>query len=170
MALSRRNTLIGLGALVGGAGILGGTGAFTSVQAERTVSVSTAGDASANLGLTGDEEITGTEDVDGVDVLTVSADDLNERAKTVFEDAITATNNGTEDLEFYVEVEVQNQGDPAPIEFEVDGSSIEGSGNSVSLTTGTPVTVDVVVDLLPDGVTGSDLDNVTGVTFFAEQP
>ncbi|MFP4625591.1 MAG: hypothetical protein ACOCQ3_00475 [Natronomonas sp.] len=150
-----------MGAVAGGAGLIGGTGAFTTVEAERTVDVTTSGDSSANLQLDGDSEVTGTEDEAGVDVLTINNDDINERARTVFGDAITVTNNGTNDVGFYVEDSV------SPMEFEVDGSSIVGSGDSEDLNSGTSLDIDVIIDLT-GSEDGTDLDAVDEVSFIAD--
>lgn len=156
--------LIGMGALAGGAGIIGGTGAFTTVEADRTVSVSTSGDSTANLQLEGDSPVTATESEADVDILTINNEDINERAKTVFGAAITATNNGTNDVGFYVD----DATTVAPLEFEVGGSSIVGSGNAVDLNSGTSTDVDVIINLRPDTTDGTDLDSIDEVTFVAD--
>ena len=163
MGFTRRNTLIGLATLAGGAGLIGATGAFTSVEADRTVSVSTAGDASALLQLEGNSSITDTEDDGGVDLLVISNDDINERARTRFDNAITVTNGGTQNVGFYVD------GDPSPIGFEVSGhGTIVGESNAIDVDIGSAVDVDIIIDLRPSGVSGSDLEDVNGVTFVAD--
>lgn len=172
--VSRRQTLIGIGALVGGSGVIAGTGAFSSVEAERTVEVSTTGDSSAALGLSGnDSSIVGTETVNGNSVLTIENSQINENSKTEFDNAFSASNNGSDNVDFYVDasgVEVQdNSGNTVVIlDFIVNGSSIVGSGNSVSISSGSSVDVGLTIDIRADGVTGSDLDNLESVTFVAE--
>lgn len=162
MALTRRNMLIGMGALAGGAGIIGGTGAFTTVEADRTVDVSTSGDSTANLELVGDSSVTETEDEGGVSLLTISNRDINERARTVFAYAITVTNNGSNDVGFYVESGID------PIDFEVGGSSIVGEENAIDLNQGSVDDIDVIINLRPDGTDGTDLDAIDQVTFVAD--
>ncbi|MFD1572035.1 hypothetical protein [Halorubrum laminariae] len=124
---NRRSVLIGLGGLVAGGGALLGTGAFTSVSAERTVNVATSGDASAFLSLQAADRTDDTDDspsnigdedqvnqneyvqqTDGTIVINLDggddedADDagtgLNQRAKTTFENLVTVTNNGTQNV------------------------------------------------------------------------
>lgn len=176
MRISRRKTLIGLAAIFGGGGAISGTGAFSSVEADRTVSVNTSGDSSAALGLSGnDNSIVGTESLNGNDVLTIENTQINERSRTSFDNAFSVSNNSSDNVEFYVSsaggIEVQdNSGNPVNVlDFEFDGSSIVGSGNAVSISTGSAVDVSVVIDITADGIDGSDLNNIDSVTFVANQ-
>ena len=104
---NRRNVLIGLGGLVAGGGALIGTGAFDTVEAERDVTVETAGDADAFLGLT---QADGASDdlVDEPDDDTIAidlsgdgtdGDGLNLNARTRFNNLVTITNQGTQDVD-----------------------------------------------------------------------
>ena len=105
--MNRRNVLIGLGGLVAGGGALVGTGAFDTVEAERDVTVETAGDADAFLGLT---QADGASDdlVDEPDDDTIAidlsgdgtdGDGLNLNARTRFNNLVTITNQGTQDVD-----------------------------------------------------------------------
>ena len=154
MKSNRRSVLIGIGALTVGGGAVFGTGAFSSVEAERTVDVETAGDSDALLSL----EDGGSEfvRVDGDDLLEISEDSLNQNATTVAEGAIDVESDG-EDVGLYVEV----TGDA--LDFEVDGSSIVGDGNTADLD-GT-ISIDLVFDLEGDN---DEEDLPDGVTFVAE--
>lgn len=97
MAVTRRNALIGLGALVGGAGVFAATGAFTTVEAQREVEVQTTGDADANLGL---RPVDGSDIVDDSgEVIEINTDGINLRARTTFGPELVITNNGTETVE-----------------------------------------------------------------------
>lgn len=120
MPISRRNTLIGLGAVVAGGGLVLGTGAFTTVEAERTVSVETAGDANALLGLEPsdgeDDEGYAQVDDDGlvfIDFETDDAEGLNLEARTTFDELIDVTNNGTDDVDELI--------------FDVDDDDLSGA-------------------------------------------
>ena len=150
MRLTRRNTLIGLGAAAAGAGAIGGTGAFTSVEADRSVSVSTAGDAGAALQILpaddGDGSATqnaleytnanGPDSFSG-DTLSISlsstdSDDnsagLNVGATTRIEDLFRVTNNGTEqvDLDFQItdaDSDGNNLSDVGTVKILIDNGS-----------------------------------------------
>lgn len=104
MTLSRRNVLVGLGALVAGGGALVGTGAFTTVQAERTVSVETAGDANAFLtieaGDEGDQYVDDDGDTIEIDITSTDAggQGVNQNATTAIDQLLEVTNNGTQDV------------------------------------------------------------------------
>jgi len=99
MRLTRRNTLVGLGAVAGGTGVVTGTGAFTSVSADRSVSVSTVGDASALLQIVpttmGEEYLTDNSDNGALSIDLGSGNGLNMNAKTVISPLLRITNNGS---------------------------------------------------------------------------
>lgn len=99
MRLTRRNALVGLGAVAGGAGVVTGTGAFTSVSADRSVSVSTAGDASASLQIVpttmGEEYLTDNSDNGALSIDLGSGNGLNMNAKTVISPLLQITNNAS---------------------------------------------------------------------------
>jgi len=105
MKSNRRSVLIGLGALTVGGGAVFGTGAFSSVDANRSVSVTTAGDADALLAFDVETDFNGVDD-GGADVVEFNFGEetgLNEEATTRFEDVLTVTNNGNDDVELSVE-------------------------------------------------------------------
>lgn len=102
---TRRNVLLGAGALVAGGGAVLGTGAFTTVQAERTVEVETADDADAFLGLTevpNSDNSSEYTDTSG-EVLEVSIDGVNLNAITHIDEVFRVVNNGTQPVVVYFE-------------------------------------------------------------------
>lgn len=178
MALTRRNALILMVVLVVGAGLIGGTGAFSSVEAERTIDLNTKGDSSALLGLVANDNTIaqsttgGTGATGDVETLQISNDDLNENAKTVFEDAFTIVNNGDDDIDnLYIEENGTTITAGGPVDFlDADtGDSIVSDGNSVDLgAVGGSVNVSVVIDTRGD-VTVDDLPSGGSVTIVAEE-
>lgn len=167
MAVSRRNTIIGLGALVVGGGAVLGTGAFTQVEAQRTVTVETAGDAAALLSLTpadGDED-SGFAQIDDDGLLfiafdTDNGDGLNLQARTRFDELVDVANNGTQDVDQLI-IDLEESDDPSDAESQlidddrisviVDGEN-EDLGQNVledPLTSGgDPVTFGLEIDLI----------------------
>ena len=108
MKSNRRNILLYLGTATAGLGGIFGSGAFSSVEADRTVNIGTAGDASALLEFTGnDPDITGN-DPDIVTTRSVGSDSnavielnqqaLNEKTEAIFNDVISVTNRGSQDV------------------------------------------------------------------------
>lgn len=175
MGISKRQTLLGIGTLTVGSGLILGSGAFSSIQADRTVSISTTGDASASIGLVGnDDDIASTEAVNGNSVLTIENSILNERSLTEFESAITVSNNTTTDLDLYIDpltVEFQdNAGNTVTVlDFLSGGSSIVGESNSISITAGNSADLTIIIDLMNDGIDGATLDNIGNVSFVANE-
>ena len=115
---SRRNVIIGLGGLVAGGGALIGTGAFTAVEAQRSVTVETAGDADAFLGL----EPAANEDYVQINedgLLEIDISGLNGRAVTTFDPLFTMINNGTQTVQPWMDIEVDEvSGDVEPEDIE----------------------------------------------------
>lgn len=148
--LSRRNTIIGLGALVGGTGAMAASGAFSTVEADRTVDMQTTGDSTALLALTAAG--TGAAVDEGGSTITLTRTDLNENALTVFDPAFNVANNGNNDIGFYV-TDVTNVGDGLAIDFtDGNGNSIVGSGNSVDITSGSNQDVAIEIDLRSNAI------------------
>ncbi len=177
---TRRTVLIGLGGLVAGGGALFATGAFTTVEAQRTVNVATAGDGSAFLQLvaarTGGEYVDDSGDgtieinLDGTDA---AADGLNRSAITTFDNLVTMTNNGTQDIssiEFDFDVtgtgddtaheaalairmDGQTFGDGSPGTGDISGDVTLAGGDANLLETGESVNFGIQVDLLNHGIT-----------------
>ncbi|WP_080510381.1 hypothetical protein [Halorubrum coriense] len=176
--MRRRALLAGIGLSSVGVGAAFGSGAFTTVSANRTVDLSVENDADARIGFgpgTGASGVieTSTDD-DSADVITFSQSDLNEQAKTLFEDALTVTNNGESGdpaVEIYVK-EVSNVGtessDALDFQTATDNTSIVGSTNADELATdGGSVSLDIVVDLR-NGANKTALESITEVTFIAD--
>ncbi|SET05431.1 hypothetical protein SAMN04488694_103214 [Natrinema hispanicum] len=103
--MNRRSVLVGLGTIVAGGGAALGTGAFTTVEADRTVSVSTSGDGSAFLSISGNSEYVTDGDNDTTNEFVIDlgshgsqqGSGFNENAKTVLNDVLTITNQGSSD-------------------------------------------------------------------------
>ena len=169
MTMNRRNVLIGLGAVAAGGGAVLGTGAFSQVEAKRSVTIETSDDASALLGLeagSGTTGIVGTETSgEGESIIQFDESNLNGDATTTWFQALQVTNNGEDDVDFFVQ---DNPGLATPLDFiENGGSSIVGSGQSITIASGTSTQIDIEVDL-----TGSnDASNIpSAVTFDASTP
>jgi hypothetical protein len=171
MKLNRRNVLVGIGTAAVGSGVALGSGAFTQVEATRNVNMTTSDDASALLQIA--EHTSGSAVVsqqtgqgdNSVSLIQLERTDLNEDALTQFDDAITVTNNGTQDVGFYVQT-ISGQV-PDALDFEETGgpSTIAGSANAVTINSGSSVDLNVIVDL-----TGaqSTTDLPADVTFDAD--
>jgi len=142
--INRRNVLIGLGTAVAAGGAAIGTGAFDQVEATRDVDIETTGDADAQLALELDESVGDTGD--GDDVISVDISDLNERAKTTFEGALTVTNNGTEDIELEVDVDLGD--DPEEwVQFKLGDTDLSEDPVGPSEFEDDELEVDIVFDL-----------------------
>ena len=170
MKLTRRNTLIGLGAVAGGAGVISATGAFDAVEAQRDFNVEVAGDASALLGLDiHNEAVVGLEEggAGGNDVIYFTLDGdvtdsdqpaVNEDAVTDFYGVFSITNNGSQ----LVEVSI-DPGAAAGVTFPmVDGRSAGGHendddgdlGDGIDLGVGESVLLDLRIDTREEGYVG----------------
>lgn len=132
--ITRRNTLIGFGALAIGGGVIVGTGAFDTVEADRTVQVQAAGDDAALLAFEPNEDDdfnpeSGISAQDGGDLepyggavsdyvgeeddtiaFVISGegndwDGVNLAATTTFRDLVRVTNNGSQDVGVYIDDE-----------------------------------------------------------------
>jgi hypothetical protein len=115
MALSRRNILVGLGALVGGGGALVSTGAFSTVSAQRDVSVNTTGDSSALVAFNatdqGEEYISGVSGGElDINLGGPSSNGFNQNAITTIGSLFQITNNSAEEEDIDVGF---NTDDPA---------------------------------------------------------
>jgi len=187
---NRRKFIAGLGALATGSAAAVGTGAFTSVSADRTLSIDTAGDADAFLSITKAEDdnddvyanaaeyveinngqvsldFTQADDTTGS-----SASGINENAKTIFDRLLDVTNNGTQDVEFWIESDlvasnggylgIYSEDDDKGIGFYVDGN---GDWGKVTLSPGE--TLEDIGVYIPAGVSPSDVQGGT-ITFIAD--
>lgn len=157
MAMNRRNVLIGLGAIAAGGGAAFGSGAFSQVEADRAATFSVTNDGSALLGLSGDgnyvsESDTGTA---GQSTIQFEFTNLNDDARSTFEDVLTITNQ-TQDGNAK-DVYIKDDGTVTPggvIDFEVSsssangtaGNSIVGSANAVNLADTASVICNIIID------------------------
>jgi len=192
--MERRKFLIGAGSLAAGSAAAMGTGAFTSVQADRTVSIDVAGDASAFLSIEKAEEdgsdTPNAEEyvhIDGngeVSLDFTQADDtddsaasgINQNAKTVFDNLLDITNNGTQDVVLSVESDlIASQGGYLGIYAEntqgdeSDNTGLSSSDTDWGTTTLSPGEAATNIGMyIPKG---TDVDDVTGgtLTFVAEK-
>lgn len=179
--MKRRVLLAGIGLSSIGVGAAFGSGAFTSVSADRDVELNVESDENARISFEpGNTRIVETTDGSGdaASVIKFSRDDLNEQSKTLFEEALDITNNGSTDdpdVNVYVEDnEDDDLGDGESLDFrEPDGDSIVSSGNSVTLETdssgsGNTISVDIVVDLREEENNETTLESIEQVTFVVE--
>ncbi|MFA1609976.1 hypothetical protein [Halobellus rubicundus] len=188
MALSRRNILIGLGALVGGGGALVGTGAFTTVSAERSVDVSTAGDADAFLQIEDDSSYVQGGDNDALQI-NLDADGGNTDADSGFNDeavtelagVIRITNNAADESTATIGLSTEaadsasasgsvtvtvDDGDSgnsnvADIEVLVSNNAGDFDGSTTDLAVGETAYLDVRVDTRDDSISGVDANEIT---------
>ena len=136
---SRRLLLLGTAGLIAGSGAIFGTGAFTSVEADRTVTVQTAGDNSAALALDTIEDSPNSSGDDGYVTLpdngTLSIDipNVNLEAVTHINRLFEVTNNGTQEVVFYIEEVInQNEGNDNgnAIDFNAKTDQFEDSNTA----------------------------------------
>jgi len=153
--MERRKFIIGVGALGAGTSAALSTGAFTNVEAERSFEIGTAGDDEAYIRM---QAVTGSPNAEYVDdssgTLSVTIDKLNEDAKTAFADLFEVSNHGSQPVGLYI-----GDDETDVVSFEVDGESVEGAENAVSLDVGDSAVVDLVVDTREGEL--SDYDNVS---------
>jgi len=169
MQLTRRNTIIGLGTIAAGAGVIGGSGAFDSVEANRSFEVSVSGDAGALLGLNAtNDTIAGMESggAGGNQIIyfkineseTSGANSINENGKTRFYDAFSITNNNNNQT---VLVRIILAGGMDGVSFtladeralydQAGSSPTDLVEESVELTTGESISLDLQIDTTEDG-------------------
>ena len=157
MKLTRRNALIGLGAVAAGAGVIGGTGAFTTVDANREISIESSGDADANVQIVVDrlDKHDSLSDA-GDDTVSLSFDGLNQNAVTTYDDALTITPQGSGSYDVTVSLE-DGSGDAISwVTTTVNG----GTGVSA----GTQVDVDIDIDLTNNEASDFPTDAVLAIS------
>jgi hypothetical protein len=143
---TRRNVLLGAGALLAGGGAVLGTGAFTTVQAERTINVETAGDGNAFLGL---DTIDGSPNSDDFAEITdgtleVTIDSVNLNAITHIDRVFQVTNNGSQPVVLYFE---EQPGGDNPDGNAIDiGTHTNQLANTISVGGGDQPSEDGVAD------------------------
>lgn len=191
--MERRKFIAGLGSLTaaGAAGI--GTGAFTSVSADRSLSIDTAGDANAFLSIEKAEDSNGDvypnaeeyvdEDANGVlsldftdsDSTDGTASGVNQNAKTIFDNLLDITNNGTQDVVLSVDSDlIASQGGFLGIYAENsqgdsgDNHGLSSADTSQTMTLAPGESATNIGVYIPKGHSTSDLSGGT-LTFVAEK-
>ncbi|WP_198951547.1 DUF4350 domain-containing protein [Halorubrum salipaludis] len=154
--MKRRSVLIGIGATAAGGGAIA-TGAFDTATAERTATVALADDASSLLSLTPLDDEYAFVDDDGELALVfdeVEGGGTGFGSNTVYEigEVFQVSNQGTEDLGLFAEVEDGSLGD-ASFELTVDGETL-GPDPTVELGVGEAVAVGVEIDSGEDPTDG----------------
>lgn len=161
MKMNRRNVLVGLGTIVAGGGAALGTGAFSSVQADRTVSLDVASDSSALLGISVTDAIAGSGEEATIDLSAsnLDADGLNIDATTVFEEAVTITNQGSDDVtSISFDADTSGTAEIDSINFDLSDGQDEPS--TTALTTGNGLDYDLEIVTTEDASDGGSF-NIT---------
>jgi len=161
--------MIGIGTIAVGGGAIG-SGAFSTVEADRDVDIETAGDSEALLAMEVDNDT--LEGEDGETIAFDLEENLNLNAVTVFEDALSVTNNGDDVVDLEItdsddderQLLVDSQGD----EMYFENSEV----NDNTMEIGSEETVQFDVGFNLEGYTNSeDADDEIpeGVTFVATE-
>jgi hypothetical protein len=149
MRLTRRNSIIGIGAIAAGAGVIGGTGAFTTASADREISVTTTGDASGQAAMNIEADPDGDHpSISGTgSTFSLNFEGLNDDTRFTFDDALGITPNSTD----------------GPYTIEItntpNGIGITGTNPVSGVNSGQTATFDVIVNLEntdPGNIGGGD--------------
>jgi len=171
-----KGKLFALVAVFAAIAVVTASGAFTTVSAERTVTVDTAGDANALLALEGNSSGTGeyvTTENDQI-VIDLSspgnqgAEGVNLNATTSMSYMINVTNNGDQEVDFYVTV--TDNSNAVDLVFYngstyTTSSNITGSTNGVQIGSGDQISIGL--QIVTDDSSSTIGINET-VTFHAE--
>ncbi|WP_293031186.1 DUF1102 domain-containing protein [Natronococcus sp.] len=136
--MKRRRLLAALGATAAGSSAILSSGAFSSVEADRDMNIQVAEDANAYLGLSecslGDpnveylsvDENTGVISIDlsPSNPTDAGGEGVNAEATTLFDNVFQAVNQGTQDIDFWIEID--------PMENDAKEPSVEFYRNSCS--------------------------------------
>ena len=191
--MERRKFLIGAGSAAVGSSAIIGSGAFTSVEAEREVSIEVAGDANAFLTITRARDDGGTaypnaqeyvevddngevsldftnaEDTEGS-----SASGINQDAKTIFDNLLDITNNGTQEVVLSVDSDlIASQGGFLGVYVEGekgnpnDGGGLSNAESGQTVTLGPGESATNIGVYVPKGAT-DQVESGT-LTFVAER-
>jgi hypothetical protein len=195
--MERRKFILGVGSLAAGGAAAMGTGAVSSVTADRDVRIVPAADADAYLGLATPNNSVGyapTNDVGSLTKQTGSSgvikfslngngttpgEGVNGAALTEVFGLIGMQNQGTQELDVYVEKENTgaganpdrvgvyvakntNTGKPGHIDAN---NEISGSGNAFSLGVGTNAVISLQIDTQSNGQSSSVTKHVAGGSF-----
>ena len=153
--MRRRTFALGVGVLASGVAAAVGTGAFSFVRADRDLTVEVAGDASAYLGLTGDDEYVSDDSADGALTIdlggpttTGGGAGFNPDAFTLVEGVFTITNQGTQTAT----VQLRQEAVPDGVRFGLAEYDDLRDGHDAirHLDPGESVDVDVEVDTTGD--------------------
>lgn len=187
--MQRRKLLAGLGSLAAGGAAAIGSGAFTSVEANRDISVAVADDSEAFLAIepadtpNGDayaEENGGTielnfdgdADFSGING-TGGGSGLNDRALVIFEDVLTITNQGTQEVALGIDFGPEgwdddysgNLGAAAPTGDILRG---DASRAGVTLEPGESIDTGIFFNLKKDENAADFLDDLETIIFYAD--
>jgi len=137
--MERRKFVVGLGSLAAGGAAAMGSGAFTSVSADRNIDVAVAGDDKALLQLEPTDgansvfaEQSGSTLKINIDdsVSSVDGEGLNDDARTIIRDVFKITNQGTQDVYVFIEIEDIPDGVGIFSDFPANAESSAGTPTS----------------------------------------
>ena len=166
-----KGKLFALFAVFAAIGLVTASGAFTTVTAERTVDVNTAGDATALLAIQPGDGPNGNggyaqQTGDGTIELSLDGDfnnqdaaGVNNNATTEVDNVLNITNQGTQEVNIYIERTGNNSETVTFFEGDASsGTNITTSGNSgaVSISAGTTKKISMTIDTTGTQVTESD--------------
>jgi len=184
-----------MGSLAAGGAAAIGSGAFTSVEADRSLSIAVAGDADAFLSIKRATDSSGNvypnalEYVEGnqnTGTLSLdftnsgdtagSASGINENAKTIFDNLLDITNNGTQDVVLSVDSAlIASQGGFLGIYAEnsqenedTDGTGLSSADTGQTITLSPGESASNIGIYIPKGHSTKDLSGGT-LTFVAEK-
>lgn len=181
--MERRKFVIGLGALASGTAAAVGTGAFTSVNADRSVDVEVAGDANAYLALeqtsnpnsqqyvqvnNGEVAIDFSSSNPNTNSTTGTGDlgnGFNPDAVTNVNSLLRVTNQGTQDVTFTINHSLSTGNADVTLSTDDQGGEDDLVANSITLTPGDSIDIDLTVDTTDQGP--AEITDGT-VTFVAE--
>jgi hypothetical protein len=173
-----KGKLFALFAVFAAIGLVTASGAFTTVSADRTVTVDTAGDANALLGLEANSSGNGAyANTEGNQIVIDfsannlptnggnSADGVNVDAETEADDVFNVTNNGAQDIYFYVETSGSSSVDVTLYDgADPSSGNLTGTSNYIQINSGNQDSIGVSINTT--GVTSTSEFNET-VTIIA---
>jgi len=165
--------------VVAGVGLVSATGAFSTVSAERTVSVNVADDASAFLamepnqsspnGAGGYADTTNGGEIE-LNFENVNAAGVNLDARTVLDDVLNVTNQGTQEVSLWI---TKSGGNTTAVTFysgTVGGGTEIPTSQSSSVTLGTGETSRISIEIDTRGSSNAGGDQLlSSITIHAER-
>lgn len=151
MAPNRKHILIVIGLTVIATGGLLGSGAFSQVEADRQVTVQTAGDSAALLQMSVNDTYNGINSpgatgTNNEAIIEISLADINDDAVTTFNESMTITNNGANEVTLSIDTNslsgitmtpsnatLAADGGSTTIKLEVD-TTTSVSGGTITIT------------------------------------